>query len=93
WLSKEIFISGIYVSRVILNPKLKISPKLDLIPMSQSTDVGKTTYANSITLTPGTLSIEIKKNYILVHALEASSLDHLKEGLMDKKVRDFERVL
>ena len=93
WLIKEIFLSGLRVSKLIINPKMPITPKVDFIPATQSTDVGKATFANSITLTPGTLSIEIKKNYILVHALELKSINDLKGGEMDKKISEFERVL
>ena len=93
WLFKEIFLSGMNVSRIILDPKLPISPTVDLIPSSQNTDVGRSTFANSITLTPGTVAIEIKKNFILVHSIEKKLIVELQSGDMDSKVTNFERTL
>jgi multicomponent Na+:H+ antiporter subunit E len=93
WLFKEIFFSGINVSRIILNPKLPVSPSVDVIPLTQVTDVGKSTFANSITLTPGTIAIEIYKDSILVHSIEKRLLIDLKSGEMDSRVSDFERAL
>jgi len=43
-------------------------------------------YANSITLTPGTLSVDLDENELTVHALQKSSIDELKEGGMEKKI-------
>ena len=93
WLFKEIFFSGINVTRIILNPKLPISPTLQSVPLSQVTDVGKSTFANSITLTPGTIAIEINKQSVLVHSIEKKLITDLKSGSMDARVTDFERAL
>ncbi len=93
WLIKEIILSGLNLSKIILNPKLPISPSVELIPSSQSTDLGKSTFANSITLTPGTIAIEIKKDSVLVHSIEKKLISDLKSGDMDIKVTNFERAL
>src|SRR5699024_8612887 len=58
WLLVEIFRSGLNVTRIILDPRLPISPAVVKVDALQNTSVGLTTYANSITLTPGTLTIE-----------------------------------
>lgn len=71
WLLREIFISNIKVARIILDAKLPVSPVLFLAPAGQTTDLGRFIFANSITLTPGTIAIEItgQGDQILVHAL------------------------
>jgi multicomponent Na+:H+ antiporter subunit E len=90
WLFKEIVISAWNVSRVILNPRLPVSPTLVRAKTSQKTTVGLVTYANSITLTPGTISVDVKPGEILVHALTREAADGLLEGEMDRRVTRFE---
>jgi multicomponent Na+:H+ antiporter subunit E len=92
WLIVEIFKSAIDVTKVILSPKLPISPKLIRVTASQTGAVGIVTYANSITLTPGTISAAVseKRHEILVHALTEETADALEEGEMDRRVTGFE---
>ena len=90
WLFKEILISAWSVSRVILNPRLPVSPTLVRAKTSQKTTVGLVTYANSITLTPGTISVDVKPGEILVHALTREAAEGLLEGEMDRRVTRFE---
>jgi len=90
WLFKEIVLSAWSVSCVILNPRLPISPTLVRARTSQKTAVGLTTYANSITLTPGTISVDVTRGEILVHALTKAAADGLLEGEMDRRVTRFE---
>lgn len=90
WLFKEIALSAWSVSRVILHPRLPISPTLVRAKPSQKTAVGVVTYANSITLTPGTISVEVTRSDILVHALTREAADGLLEGEMDRRVTRFE---
>ena len=90
WLFKEIVLSAWSVSRVILDPRLPVSPTLVRAKTSQKTTVGLVTYANSITLTPGTISVEVKPGEILVHALTREAANGLLEGEMDRRVTRFE---
>jgi multicomponent Na+:H+ antiporter subunit E len=90
WLLKEIAKSAWEVSRIILDPKLPISPTLVRTKTSQKTTVGVVTYANSITLTPGTISVEVAMGEILVHALTRSGAEGLLSGEMDRRVTQFE---
>tara|TARA_B100000927_G_scaffold204432_1_gene165842 strand:- start:490 stop:687 length:198 start_codon:yes stop_codon:yes gene_type:complete len=62
------------------------------VPLSQSTELAKVIYANSITLTPGTVSVEIEGNEIIVHALTQELMDGLIEGDMDKRVTHLEEA-
>jgi multicomponent Na+:H+ antiporter subunit E len=92
WLVVEIAKSAWDVAVIIINPRLPISPRLIRAKASQRTAVGVATYANSITLTPGTITVEINRRdrEFLVHALTKESADGVEEGTMDRRVRAFE---
>ena len=90
WLFKEIARSAWQVSRIILTPRLCVTPELVRVKTSQRTTVGVVTYANSITLTPGTISVEVAKGTILVHALTGEGAASLVAGDMDRRVTRFE---
>jgi len=86
WLFVEIVKANIDVTKRILSPKLNISPTLFTLKSSQHSDLGKVLYANSITLTPGTVTIAIEGDTFLVHALSEDAAKDLEEGGMDRKV-------
>src|SRR3972149_3132435 len=69
WLIKEVIKSAWEVTLIILHPRLPISPTLVRFRPSQKTAVGLVTHANSITLTPGTISMQVGPDEFLVHAL------------------------
>ena len=60
-------------------------------PVSQKTEVGRVIYANSITLTPGTVSVDLDDESVMVHALSSEGVESLEEGEMDRRVRAIER--
>lgn len=86
WLLKEVVVSNIAVIRVILDPRLPIQPRLLRVRASQQSDVGKVMYANSITLTPGTVTLDVRNGEFLVHALTNESAEGLLTGEMDRRV-------
>lgn len=86
WLVKEIIISSLAVTKIVWSPKLNINPILAWIPSSQKDDISITCFANSITLTPGTVSILVEDGRICVHGLQKDSLEELAKGDMDKRV-------
>jgi len=90
WLLWQIFLSNIDVAKRILRPKVDISPQLIEVETSQKTDLGRVIYANSITLTPGTVSIQVHDNRILVHAIAREVADDLQQGEMDRRVTRLE---
>ena len=79
WLLVEILKADWAVTRIILGPEMKLSQRLIRVPAATRTDLGKVVYANSITLTPGTVTVETEGDTFLVHALsdEAADLDAL----------------
>jgi len=86
WLLKEILHSNLVVSRVILSPDLPISPTLVHYEAGQETDLGRVIFANSITLTPGTVTTGIDGDDLQIHALLWSAVDGVEEGEMDQRV-------
>lgn len=86
WLIGQIIKSSLSVSRVILTPSMPISPTLEAIRASQKTGVGLALFANSITLTPGTISVETGSDEVLVHALTVEALQDLNSGELDRRV-------
>lgn len=93
WLLWEIVKSGWDVTKRILHPRLPISPCMVRVPTSQATDIGRVIYANSITLTPGTISLELTEGEILVHALTREGAEGLATGDMDRRATAFEAAL
>jgi len=93
WLVKEIVMSALNVSRLILDTKLPISPTLIRTKATQKTATGLVSYANSITLTPGTISVEVnsRDNELLVHAISSDAAEGLATGEMDRRVTWFEQ--
>ncbi len=90
WLAVEVVKSNIDVARRILDPALPIRPTLVRVPCSQRTDLGRVIFANSITLTPGTVSIDLDDTHVTVHALTAEGARTLAGGEMDARVRALE---
>ena len=90
WLVVQVLKSNIDVCKRILNPKLPINPQLIMVKASQVSNLAKVIYANSITLTPGTISIDLDGSEIKVHSLSEIGVNGLKTGAMDKKITNSE---
>jgi multicomponent Na+:H+ antiporter subunit E len=90
WLIREIAKSAWGVTKVVLDPRLPISPTMTRVRASQRTSLGIVTYANSITLTPGTVTTGVKGNVLTVHALQREGALDLEAGGMDARVARFE---
>ncbi|MFT5683940.1 MAG: multicomponent Na+:H+ antiporter subunit E [Myxococcota bacterium] len=86
WLTIEVIKANIDVAKRVLDPRMPISPTLARLPAPQHTNLGKVTYANSITLTPGTVSIELDEHTILVHGLSREGVVDLQGGVMAARV-------
>jgi len=90
WLIKEILKSAIDVSKRVLDPRLPVSPTVVRFRPGQKTVLGLVTHANSITLTPGTLSVEVGPERFVVHGLTRESAQAAVDSEMDKRVVRFE---
>ena len=90
WLAWEIAKSGWAVTKIVLHPRLPISPTMTVVTAGQRTAPGIATYANSITLTPGTMTVDVDGNQLTIHALVKEGADDLEGGGMDARVTRFE---
>jgi len=93
WLALEIVRSGWTVTRIILHPRLPISPAMVRFAPSQHTATGLVIHANSITLTPGTLTIQADAGEFLVHGLTASGAEGCVGSEMDRRVAALEAAV
>lgn len=90
WLMKEIVLANILVVKHIWLSNKSITPTIKTIKASQKTDIGKVIYANSITLTPGTVTVNMEGDQFMVHALLRESIEELEAGDMDRRVTELE---
>ena len=86
WLVKEIFVANVNVARIILHPRLPISPIMVPFRASQKSDLGRMIYANSITLTPGTITTGTDGEVFRIHALTWHDVDGREEDEMDRRI-------
>lgn len=91
WLAWQVAKSNADVALRILLPWKGISPTVIKVPSGQASDMARTVYANSITLTPGTISIDVSGEEITVHALSREGAEELAGGEMGERVTALER--
>ena len=91
WLALEIIKSNFDVARAILSPSgSAIKPSVFKIKASQVTELGHVLYANSITLTPGTVTLALHDGYMDIHSLTKTSKEGVLSGEMDRRIHEFE---
>jgi multicomponent Na+:H+ antiporter subunit E len=88
FLLRDVVVANIDVSKRILSPGSTISPQLIRVPLTQRSTLGKVIYANSITLTPGTVSLRLDEDSILVHALTREGAEDLASQRMAEYIPD-----
>ncbi|MDI6790442.1 MAG: Na+/H+ antiporter subunit E [Thermodesulfobacteriota bacterium] len=87
WLIYQIILSNIHVVKIVLSPKMPIDPKIIKFKTKLDSDISLVTFANSITLTPGTITIDIKDGEYYVHAIDEDvAYDLLYGGEMEDRV-------
>lgn len=87
----KLILANIDVARRILSPKIPLNPGIVKVHTDLEGDFGKLTLANSITLTPGTLSIDIVDNYIYVHTVDIKG--HSEQENKKQISGSFEKIL
>lgn len=90
WLVKEVLVSAAGVVRKVWSPRLDLRPVVDVTPSPDMSVFTQVVYANSITLTPGTLSMDVDEDAIKVHSLDAAGAQTLRDGEMMRRARDLE---
>lgn len=93
WLVWEIAKSTFAVALIVLRGPSAISPNLIKVKASQQSQVGINVYGNSITLTPGTITVDVEGDEFTVHALTHETAADLEEGAMDRRVVRMENGL
>ena len=87
----RLILANIDVAKRVLTPKIPVNPGIVKVPTKLKGDFGKLTLANSITLTPGTLSIDVLEDSIYVHAIDIDKT--LDENNVTTIGADFEKIL
>jgi len=93
YMIKEVIVSNIDMAKIILSPSLPIEPTIFRTKAPFQSDLGLVTYANSITLTPGTVSIDTPEGEIEVHSINKAMADGVSEGQMRERVLKLEKGL
>lgn len=93
WLATQVVASNIDVVRRIWSGNASVSPTVTRVPLPPLSDAGKVIYANSLTLTPGTVAmdLDLAGNTLLVHALTRDSIAEIESGVMARRVQALER--
>ena len=91
WLLKEIIVSSMDVAKIILKPSMPISPTVVVLTAEAQTDVGQVILGNSITLSPGTVTLDLHEGQILIHCLNSESAKELQKGEANRRAAALER--
>ncbi|MFT4808947.1 MAG: multicomponent Na+:H+ antiporter subunit E [Paraglaciecola sp.] len=90
WLLREIIISSLEVAKLILKPSLSISPTVVVLEAETKTDVGQVILGNSITLSPGTVTLDLHEGKLLIHCLTSESATELLKGEANRRAAALE---
>ncbi len=88
WLLYKIVESSIHMSKLILNPSLPISPQLITIDSKLNHHAAVVLFGNSITLTPGTITAEVDRNKLIVHAMDGDLAKDITSREMEEKIAE-----
>ncbi len=87
WLLYQILLANIHVAYLVLHPKTLIEPQMIIFKSVLKSDIARVFLANSITLTPGTITLDITdEGEFIVHALSRKTADDLTAGDMEKRI-------
>jgi multicomponent Na+:H+ antiporter subunit E len=87
WLMWQVVLANIDVVRRIWDPALPIRPTWQRLDIKVSSPLAKMIYANSITLTPGTLTTDVREDHFMVHSLTTEGIEELRKGSMEKQIQ------
>ena len=86
WLCKEIFLSALNIIKLSWQRNINTTPKIEKITTSLNSELSNVLLANSITITPGTLTIDINKSYLLIHSIDKEVMKSLQNSNIEEKV-------
>ena len=87
WLMWQVVLANIDLVRRIWDPTLPIRPTWQRLDIKVSSPLAKMLYANSITLTPGTLTTDVREDHFMVHSLTTEGIDELRKRRMEKQIQ------
>lgn len=87
WLMWQVVLSNIDLVRRIWDPTLPIRPTWQRLDIKVTSTLAKTLYANSITLTPGTLTTDVREDHFMVHSLSPDGVNELRKGEMERQIQ------
>ena len=90
WLFKEIVVTNVEMAKLVTSKEIEIQPSVVEFTLHQKSDVSRALLANSITLTPGTVTVDVDDIYMYVHALTNAAAKDLVHGEMRGRVRKVE---
>ncbi|TDC63731.1 cation transporter [Actinomadura sp. GC306] len=91
WLVGQIMLSALSVLRLVWSPRTAVKPAFGTVPAGDMREVAKVVYANSITLTPGTLAVSFSDSDIEVHSLQEGGVAEVRDSAMPRRVRGLEK--
>ncbi len=90
WLLWEIVLANVEIAYLVLSPKPLVDPQIVRFKPDLKTDLGIVTLAHSITLTPGTVTVEANEEEFVIHAIWKKSAEGIIGGEMQRKVKEIE---
>ncbi|MDP3304859.1 MAG: Na+/H+ antiporter subunit E [Erysipelotrichaceae bacterium] len=88
----EIVKANIDVAKIVLSKNMDIQPHFFKVPLHIKKDLNKVIYANAITLTPGTLSVDMDEDFILVHALTTAAANGIEGSILELGIIELEEL-
>lgn len=82
-LIKEIFKSNFHVAKIVLSPKINISTSIVTTNTKLKNELNKTILANSITLTPGTLTLDMTEDRLVIHCLDLKAVESVENNILE----------
>lgn len=92
WLGAEIAKSNWAVAKLVAAPSMRLSPTMLTEDMRDKTELGQMIYANSITLTPGTITVALRGGIAEVHGLTNDTATDVEDGDMSRRVDALDRA-
>ncbi|MFN3485276.1 MAG: Na+/H+ antiporter subunit E, partial [Planctomycetota bacterium] len=87
WLLGQVLVSNLRVARLALSPRPRLSPRLLRTPPGVTGRPALTLLGCSITLTPGTVTVDATPDTLVVHALDAASAGDIERGIAARRVQ------
>lgn len=92
FLGIDVVIANINVAMIVLNPKMPISPGIVIMRCDLERSLSRVLYVNSITLTPGTITVELEDNLLIVHALTEDVAHDIEDWALYRRLMEVEGI-